>query len=131
MDTIKDRLFKFLEHIDMKPFEFERACKLSNGFCSKINEKVRDSSLMLISNAFPQLNTDWLKTGFGDMLLPLEEPTYLEHSSDIQTLLKMMSEFVSLGKKNADANLINAEANKMNAKNLERLIELIENKILN
>ena len=43
-------------------------------------------------------------------------------------MVKMMGEFIQLGKKNADANLMNAEANKLNAQNLERLITLLETK---
>ena len=43
-------------------------------------------------------------------------------------MVRMMQEFIQLGKKNADANLMNAEANKLNAQNLERLITILEHK---
>ena len=77
-----------------------------------------------------RLNISWLKTGFGDMLV--DEPALEYPNSDMGgnmvAMVRMMQEFIQLGKKNADANLINAEANKLNAQNLDRLITLLEHK---
>lgn len=126
---IKDRLYIFLEAKNLKASKFEQKCGLSNGFCSKVNDNITDGSLGLIEKAFPELNINWLRTGFGEMLN--DEP--LEYSnensgSNILALVRMMQEFIDLGKKNADANLMNAEANRLNAQNLERLITLLEHK---
>ena len=127
---IKDRLYSFIEEIGLKPSSFERKCGLSNGFCAKVNDNITDGSLSLITRAFPELNVNWLKTGFGDMIVTppsLEYPNSNE-GSNMVAMVKMMQEFIQLGKKNADANLMNAEANELNAQNLERLITLLENK---
>lgn len=125
----KERLYAFLKEKKLKPSAFERKCGLSNGFCSKVNENITDGSILLIQRGFPELNINWLRSGFGNMLN--EEPD-LEYSnnegSNILAMVKMMQEFIQLGKKNADANLMNAEANKLNAQNLERLITLLEHK---
>lgn len=136
MSTLKERLYEFLEYKNLKASEFEKMCKLGNGFCSKANDNVRSSSFMLIKTAFPELNIQWLKTGFGDMLLesPIENPFDFPNNENLEgnmtIMIKMMHEFIQLSEKNSEANLINAEANKMNAKNLERLISLLENKLL-
>lgn len=127
---IKDRLYDFLKVKDLKASKFEQKCGLSNGFCSKVNDNITEGSLLLIKRAFPELNINWLKTGFGDMLIEqmnLEYPNS-EEGSNMLAMVKMMQEFIQLGKKNADANLMNAEANKLNAQNLERLITLLEHK---
>ena len=127
---IKDRLYDFLKAKDLKASKFEQKCGLSNGFCGKVNDNITEGSLLLIQRAFPELNIKWLKTGFGDMLI--EEPSLEYPNSDggsnMVAMVKMMQEFIQLGKKNADANLINAEANKLNAQNLDRLITIIERK---
>lgn len=124
---VKDRLFAFLDAKNMKPSVFERTCGLSNGFCSKVSDNITDGTVSLIQKGFPELNISWLKTGMGEMLntIPgLKQPI----DSNMTAIVKMMGEFIQLGKKNADANLMNAEANKLNAQNLERLITLIESK---
>lgn len=129
---IKDRLYQFLAIKNLKPSAFERKCGLSNGFCSKVNDNVTDGSISLITKAFPELNINWLKTGFGDMLNESEEleyPNAVETGTNMLAMVKMMQEFIVLGKKNADANLMNAEANKLNAQNLERLITILEHKL--
>lgn len=128
---IKDRLYDFLKTKDLKASKFEQKCGLSNGFCSKVNDNITEGSVLLIQRAFPELNIDWLKTGFGDMLIKqtdLEYPNF-EDNSNMLAMVRMMQEFIQLGKKNADANLMNAEANKLNARNLERLITLLEHKL--
>ena len=127
---IKDRLYDFLKAKGLKASKFEQKCGLSNGFCGKVNDNITEGSLLLIQRAFPELNIKWLKTGFGDMLI--EEPSLeypnSDEGSNMVAMVKMMQEFIQLGKKNADANLMNAEANKLNAQNLERLITILENK---
>ena len=126
---IKDRLYDFLKAKGLKASKFEQKCGLSNGFCGKVNDNITEGSVLLIKRAFPELNIDWLKTGFGDMLIDadLEYPNS-DEGSNMLAMVRMMQEFIQLGKKNADANLMNAEANKLNAQNLERLITLLEHK---
>lgn len=128
---IKDRLYDFLKIKDLKASKFEQKFGLSNGFCGKVNDNITEGSLLLIKRAFPELNINWLKTGFGDMLIEQKDLEYpnSEDSSNMLAMVKMMQEFIQLGKKNADANLMNAEANKLNAQNLERLITLLEHKL--
>lgn len=127
---IKDRLYDFLKVKDLNASKFEQACGLGNGFCGKVNDKITEGSLLLIQRAFPELNIKWLKTGFGDMLIEQTDLEYpnSEEGSNMLAMVRMMQEFIQLGKKNADANLMNAEANKLNAQNLERLITLLEHK---
>lgn len=133
MADIKERLFEYLEAKQLKPFTFERQCKLGNGFCKRINDNISDGSLLLIEKGAPDLNVNWLKTGFGEMLKETQDlgnPNSDDGGSHMVAMVRMMQEFIEVGKKNSDANLLNAEANKMNARNLERLIGILERKLL-
>lgn len=65
---IKERLIQFIEYLGISRSAFERKCKLSNGFVDKANDKIRESSLQMIANAYPELNLVWLQTGYGEML---------------------------------------------------------------
>lgn len=128
---IKDRLSEFMAAKNLKASAFERQCGLSNGFCGKVNDNITEGSLTLIAKGFPELNLSWLKTGIGEMLNDATlEYSNTESSGNMLALVNMMQEFIQLGKKNADANLMNAEANKLNAQNLERLITLLEGKYI-
>lgn len=65
---LKDRLISFIEYKGFEKASFERLCDLSNGFVDKVGENTRKSSLDKISNAFPDLNMAWLRTGAGEMI---------------------------------------------------------------
>lgn len=117
----KERLLAFIAHLGIKNAEFERLCGLSNGFVQNTNDRIRRSSLNQISNAFPQLNVDWIISGKGEMLLPEGL-----NPSNLSSLVNIVSKLVEQGEANAEANRINAEANLKHAQNFERLIALIE-----
>lgn len=125
---VKERLYEFLSAKKLKPSAFERTCGLSNGFCSKVNDNITDGTLSLIGKGFPSLNLTWLKTGEGEMILEDKPSERKDTDDNMLAMVRMMSEFISLSKKNADANLLDAEANRLNAQNLERLISLLESK---
>lgn len=48
---------------------FELQCSLSNGAVSKMGNNTRRSTIDKISKSYPELNTNWLLTGEGSMLL--------------------------------------------------------------
>lgn len=68
MSEIKDRLLKFVSSQGLTVSEFERRSSLSNGAVSKTSNNIRKATLLSISNAFPDLNMDWLVNGNGEML---------------------------------------------------------------
>lgn len=69
METLRERLYIFIEakHLNVKQFELR--CGLSNGMVSHVTGNIRESTLRKMSNAFPDLNIEWLLTGEGEMLL--------------------------------------------------------------
>lgn len=67
--TTKDRLKAFLEHNNLSQKKFETLVGLSNGFVNNVGDSIRTESLQKITEKFPALNTAWLLTGTGEMLL--------------------------------------------------------------
>lgn len=64
---VKDRLLLFLKHIKMGQGKFEDQVGLSKGFVTNIGKGINSVSLNKISKQYPELNTNWLLTGEGDM----------------------------------------------------------------
>ena len=127
---ISKRLAEFIKTLGKPVSVFEAELGLSNGFVSKTNEKMQKKTRMVIKQAYPQLNLDWLFSGEGEMLIPInEQMNYLKPSdSTMQELFKMFNRIMEINEKNAEANRINAEANNRNALNIERLINILEDK---
>ena len=66
--TIKKRAEKFCEHRKFKIGTFCREAKISNGYFNQVKGEIGYVVREKISNAFPDLNIDWLQTGEGEML---------------------------------------------------------------
>lgn len=66
--TIKERLQLFIKHKGLTNKAFELQCGLGNGFVSKVGDSIRREKLLLISKAFPDLDTDWVINEKGKML---------------------------------------------------------------
>ncbi|MBR3454320.1 MAG: hypothetical protein IKH26_03245 [Bacteroidaceae bacterium] len=83
----KERLLTFISYLRIRKSEFERRCKLSNGYINSIKGDIGVQKLMNMTRAFPQLNPYWVATGNGDMLIPVadslmsEDETHPEQST--------------------------------------------------
>lgn len=68
METIKDRLIKFLAHLNIGQGKFEKNCGLSNGTVNNIKGGgITTQKVEKILLTYPSLNIDWLITGRGEM----------------------------------------------------------------
>lgn len=68
LNDVQKRLNEFIVHLGISPAEFEKTAGLGNGFTQKTNERMRNSSKILISKFYPELNIKWLIKGLGEML---------------------------------------------------------------
>lgn len=66
---LKSRLIEFIEYKGISIQSFELQCNLSNGAVSKMGNNTRRSTIDKISKSYPDLNTAWLLTGEGNMVL--------------------------------------------------------------
>lgn len=69
-NEISKRLVQFIKTLGKPVSVFEAELGLSNGFVSKTNEKMQKKTRMMIQQAYPQLNLDWVFSGEGEMLMP-------------------------------------------------------------
>lgn len=65
---ISKRLVEFIKTLGKPVSVFETELGLSNGFVNKTNEKMQKKTRMMIQQAYPQLNLDWVFSGEGEML---------------------------------------------------------------
>lgn len=63
-----ERAKEFISCKSLTAKQFEQIVGLSNGAFSKLSDSTRKSTIDRISKAFPELNTEWLITGRGEML---------------------------------------------------------------
>ncbi len=66
--TVSERLKSFVAYKGMSIRAFERSCNLSNGYVNGIETTIMPHKLSSIRLQYPELNTEWLLYGEGDML---------------------------------------------------------------
>lgn len=69
MLTVKDRLVAFIKHKGLSQSRFEKSVGLSNGFVNNISKGIGADKLQRILCVYPDLNSDWLLNGVGDMVI--------------------------------------------------------------
>lgn len=67
---VNSRILEFVSAKGLSIAEFERLCGLSNGYVRKVKNSLGKRGLSDILRKFPELNSDWLLTGKGEMLNP-------------------------------------------------------------
>lgn len=108
METVKDRLIQFIDFKGESKNHFEEKCGLSKRYVSNISVSIQPDKIKKISLAYPELNTGWLLTGEGKMLLGpydrinmvlkehgLSQKEFAKGASDISFLLPKMYENAS------------------------------------
>lgn len=76
--AIKERMFEFIETMNLSKKEFESASGLSNGYLNNCKGNIGAAKLEGILTAYPQLNRTWLLTGEGEMLVADTAPRIVE-----------------------------------------------------
>lgn len=69
---VKERIYLFIESLNMPVSRFEKKCGLSNGYVKNFKGGLGIGKLEGILNAFPELNREWLLNGNGQMLAERE-----------------------------------------------------------
>lgn len=67
-NTLKERLIEFIKSQGLSQGKFEKLLCFSNGYVNSISKGIGGDKLQRIIGKFPQLNTDWLLYGRGNML---------------------------------------------------------------
>lgn len=72
MDTLKGRLLIFLKYTGIGQTAFENNVGIARGYISNNKGNMTSKVIDRIRSAYPELNTDWLLTGRGEMLNPTQ-----------------------------------------------------------
>jgi len=137
---MKERLVEFLAYLRIGQTKFEEKVGLSRGMINKIKGNISLDSLQKITNAYPELNENWLRTGEGSMLkekqsekcseLPVKLSTDNLGVSDLINAINNISEATlknaESDKIRAEADLKRADAEQRNSKNMEEMIRLLK-----
>ena len=65
---IKQRVLDYCKTKNIALSKFEKLSGLSNGYFNQVKKRPSDGKIESINRAFPDLNTEWLMTGEGEML---------------------------------------------------------------
>jgi len=119
MSDVRFRLTQFIHHLKMDTSAFERECGLSNGFIAKTNDRIRKSSLNMISHRFPELNINWVITGEGEMLQ--QKPKQNESSNLVDLIARLLDK---IERDEENISRLSEQLNRNNAL-LEQLLKTI------
>ncbi len=89
MDTVKERLSFYLLQKGINKSEFGRRIGVSSAFITSMRKSIQPDKIAAIKQNFPDLNTDWLLTGEGDMLKPNSQNEVEDLTADERAELKM------------------------------------------
>lgn len=78
---LQERIREFIAYKGITPKQFEQNTGLSNGAFSKLGDNTRRSTINRISISFPELNVNWLLTGEGDMIRPVQSVGDISNSN--------------------------------------------------
>ena len=68
MSEVKHRLLQYLQYKDLSQREFADTLGVSNAYIGAMRRSISDDKVRKIRQSFPDLNTDWLLYGEGNML---------------------------------------------------------------
>ena len=70
---------EFIKSKGLSQRKFERIIGVSNGFVNNISKGIGAEKLQRILREFPELNSDWLLNGYGEMILPGVHTQHIGH----------------------------------------------------
>lgn len=138
MSNAKERIKQYIEYLGISTSEFERTAGLGNGSMSKPTARMQSSTIRSIGEAYTDLNTDWVKTGRGEMIKPnpsnsirdISNNSGLINQGDHPTIFKDVKIMIEeeIGASNENIRTIDDAQKRI--KRLKELLREAENKII-
>lgn len=79
--NIKGRFLEFISYKQLSKRKFQESIGVSNSYIQNISNGIGAEVLQRIKASYPELNTDWLMTGEGDMLKPIQNVSEISNST--------------------------------------------------
>lgn len=87
--TVKERLIRYISYKGLSKNKFETICGFGSRYVSNISVSISPDKIKIISLKFPDLNTGWLLTGYGEMLREnSKEVTQSVENNNIEVFLR-------------------------------------------
>ena len=139
MDTPSKRIDYLIKHYGMSYNAFAKSIGMANGTGVKAmidnNRTPQQHTLNRLSNAYPEVNIHWIRTGVGEMLSVNKQEQDSESPSQIRTMLDDQREYVEKVYKSLIARLDEDRLHYIKArvdmnKDLEQYLRTIQEKHL-
>lgn len=78
---IKERFGQFIEYKKLSKRKFQESIGVSNSYIQNISTGIGADVLKRIKTAYPELNTDWLIDGEGEMIRPEQNVSDISNST--------------------------------------------------
>lgn len=72
-ETVRDRLYKFIQYLNMSVRQFEIKWGVASGYVRNISKGIGNEHLTNLCKQYPILDLNWLYTGSGSMLKNISE----------------------------------------------------------
>lgn len=72
-ETVRDRLYKFIQYLNMSVRQFELKWGVASGYVRNISKGIGNEHLTNLCKQYPILDLNWLYTGSGSMLKNIPE----------------------------------------------------------
>lgn len=87
-EGVKERLIEYLDAKNIGKAEFGRKIGVSSAFVTSIRKSIQPDKLKSIALNYPDLNTSWLMTGEGTMLLNVEDKVGFTDEFEMKEVFK-------------------------------------------
>ena len=129
---IKDRFLEFVRYKGLSKRKFQESIGVSNSYIQNISNGISADVLHRITKTYPELSTDWLLTGEGEMLNPIQ--TVGDISNSTVSGVNVSGKEIHISSVDAYNTLlkiveINQKATEKFQEQIDRLISIIENKL--
>lgn len=81
--NIQDRFNEFISYKRLSKRKFQLSIGVSNSYIQNIVNNISDDVLNRISDTYPELNTDWLLNGRGEMLLQNQQSPKISYTTGV------------------------------------------------
>lgn len=92
--SVKERLKEFAKCKERSVRQFEYNCGLTLGYINAIRQSIQPDKIMSIASRYPDLNTAWLMTGEGEMLIENRGVSQKadEKNADLRKIIALLEE---------------------------------------
>lgn len=113
-ETIKDRFVIFLKHLGIGQGKFEKITGIGNGTINNIKDGISSPKLAKIAETYPELNIEWLITGYGNMLKNISDMPQVSDPQIISLLREQITDLKdTIDRKDREINNLNQEIGRL------------------